>query len=381
MATYKVIQDIEADDKLIGPLTLRQSVYGFITGCLLFMTYFVIAKGAAFMAIFFLPPAAIGAFFAFPWSHEQSTEVWALARIRFMFKPRRRIWDQSGIKELVTITVPKRMEQIYTDGLSQTEVRSRLNALASTLDSRGWATKSAPSSYAYSFAQGDSDRLLAVDAIPQEVSPFGSEVYADMLDPADNHVAEQFDTMLNIQARTHHQQLINSFEQPQATVPPAPLAANTPAALAGQTSPAAPADFWFLNDQSSSSSPMAPLVVPGQAPTQLIVPEPVSPEEEQALVETLKQHEIGKAYEYSHLPKILPLAEREKLEKQEAEARAKELAAQAEKDLKNTSAMTEKPGAAILEFAGNNDLSVEAIARQAKKAQQQSDDEVVISLH
>ena len=381
MATYKVIQDIEADDKLIGPLTLRQSVYGFITGCLLFMTYFVIAKGAAFLAIFFLPPAAVGAFFAFPWSHEQSTEIWALARIRFMFKPRRRIWDQSGIKELVTITVPKRMEQIYTDGLSQTEVRSRLNALASTLDSRGWATKSAPSSYAYSFAQGDSDRLLAVDAIPQEVSPFGSEVYADMLDPADNRVAEQFDTMLNTQARTHHQQLINSFEQPQAAVPPAPVAASTPTAPTGQVGPVAPADFWFLNDQSSSSSPMAPLVVPGQTTTQTISPDPVSSEEERALVETLKQHEIGKAYEYSHLPKILPLAEREKLEKQEAEARAKELAMQAEKDIKNTSAMTEKPGAAILEFAGNNDLSVEAIARQAKKAQQQSDDEVVISLH
>ena len=27
MATYKVIQDIEAEDKLIGPLTLRQFIY------------------------------------------------------------------------------------------------------------------------------------------------------------------------------------------------------------------------------------------------------------------------------------------------------------------------------------------------------------------
>lgn len=381
MATYKVIQDIEADDKLIGPLTLRQSVYGFITGCLLFMTYFVIAKGAAFLALFFLPPAAVGAFFAFPWSHEQSTEVWALARIRFMFKPRRRIWDQSGIKELVTITVPKRMEQIYTDGLSQVEVRSRLNALASTLDSRGWAIKSTPSPYAYSFAQGTSDRLIAVDTLPQEVSPFGSEVYTDMLDPADNRVAEQFDTMLSTQARTHHQQLVNSFEQPQAAIPPATYATNTTAAPTGQAGSAAPADFWFLNDQSATSATTTPLVVPGQMPTQMVAPEPVSPEEEQALVETLKQHELGKAYEYSHLPKILPLAEREKLEKQEAELRAKELAIQAENEQKNTSAMTEKPGAAILEFAGNNDLSVEAIARQAKKAQQQSDDEVVISLH
>jgi len=30
MATYKVIQDIEAEDKLVGPLTLRQFIYAAI---------------------------------------------------------------------------------------------------------------------------------------------------------------------------------------------------------------------------------------------------------------------------------------------------------------------------------------------------------------
>jgi hypothetical protein len=69
------------------------------------------------------------------------TEIWALAKINFLFKTRKRVWDQSGIKELVTINVPKKIERILTDGLSQSEVKSRLNALASTLDTRGWAVK------------------------------------------------------------------------------------------------------------------------------------------------------------------------------------------------------------------------------------------------
>ncbi len=30
MSTYKVIQDIEAEDKLLGPLTLRQFIYAAV---------------------------------------------------------------------------------------------------------------------------------------------------------------------------------------------------------------------------------------------------------------------------------------------------------------------------------------------------------------
>src|SRR3954470_14920168 len=123
MATYKVIQDIEAEDKLLGPLTLRQFSYAGITVFFLWLSYFVVIHHAAFLIAFIAPFALFSGFLAFPWSREQPTELWALARIRFILKPRKRVWDQSGLKELITITVPKRIEHIYTDGLSQTEVR------------------------------------------------------------------------------------------------------------------------------------------------------------------------------------------------------------------------------------------------------------------
>src|SRR5665213_108836 len=121
MATYKVIQDIEAEDKLLGPLSLRQFIYAGICVLCLYLSFLTLTKHVGFLIVVFAPVAIFTGFFAFPWKLNQPTEIWALAKIRFLLKPRRRIWDQSGVKELVTITAPKRIESNYTNGLSQTE--------------------------------------------------------------------------------------------------------------------------------------------------------------------------------------------------------------------------------------------------------------------
>src|ERR1700752_5034677 len=112
MATYKLIQDIEAEDHILGPLTLRQFIFALVTAFLLYINFLCYAQHVAFLMVLFMPPALLTGFFAFPFGRDQPTEIWALAKLRFWFKPRQRIWDQSGVKELVTITVPKRVERI-----------------------------------------------------------------------------------------------------------------------------------------------------------------------------------------------------------------------------------------------------------------------------
>ena len=141
MATYKVLQDIEAEDTLIGPLTLRQCIYAGIAVIGGYLSFVLISRGVGYLSVVFLPFILGGLFFAFPWSKQQTTEVWALAKVRFFLKPRKRIWNQSGVKELVTITAPRRAPKNYSRHLSPTEVQSRLRALADTIDSRGWAVK------------------------------------------------------------------------------------------------------------------------------------------------------------------------------------------------------------------------------------------------
>ena len=46
MATYKVLQDIEAEDKLIGPLTLKQFVFAIMTFGLGYLQFAMINSGA-----------------------------------------------------------------------------------------------------------------------------------------------------------------------------------------------------------------------------------------------------------------------------------------------------------------------------------------------
>jgi PrgI family protein len=158
MATYKVIQDIEAEDKFLGPLTLKQFIFacgGTFFGWLCFVS---VVKGFWPAVVIFGPLMFAGFALAFPWSKDQPTDVWLAAKFRFHFGAKKRIWDQSGVHQLVTVTAPKKIEKILTNSLSQHEVKSRLQALAETIDSRGWAVKNAglPESYG-----SYSDRLVA----------------------------------------------------------------------------------------------------------------------------------------------------------------------------------------------------------------------------
>ena len=105
MATYKVIQDIEAEDKLLGPLSLRQFIYAVIVIVLGFVA-FTLGQIQFLLVLPFIPPIMFFGLLAAPFGQDQSSEVWLLAKIRFMFKPRRRVWDQSGLSELVTVTAP-----------------------------------------------------------------------------------------------------------------------------------------------------------------------------------------------------------------------------------------------------------------------------------
>jgi hypothetical protein len=350
VSQYKVIQDIEAEDKLVGPFSLRQFIYAGIAAVCIYLGVICVSKGAAFMLVVLLPPAIFCAFFAWPWSPDQPTEVWALARIRFYFKPRRRIWDQSGVKELVTITAPKKVEHNFTNGLSQTEVKSRLAALADTIDSRGWVVKNSLvnlSTNQYGAVAADSDRLVSYSNLPQEVSNFDVHASDDILDEQNNPIAQQFDQMIQTSTRTRRAQIQNELRS-QGVAPA------TPQPQPGQ-------NLWFLNqNQPTAAAPSAP------AQTD------VTPDEEARLTEELKSHHQRQIPpSYSHLKNITPLSQQP--------------AATAQPALPtDTKPTPPAPDPAILNLANNNDLNVATLAREAHKARepkQPPDDEVVISLH
>jgi hypothetical protein len=364
MATYKLIQNIEADDHILGPLTLRQFVFALITAFLLYLNFLCIAKGIPFLLLFLLPPTALMAFFAFPFSGDQPTEIWALAKIRFMFKPRQRLWNQSGVKELVTITVPKKVERVYTDGLSQIEVRSRLKALANTIDSRGWAVKnvSADTYVHNAFDTTDSDRLVNVNDMAQEVPAEEQPVDFDMFDGSSSAIAQQVDSMMDQSAKARRQTLL---DQMSAAAPAPVMAAPATVTQQGQSQPA---DYWF------AQSP-----VPTAAPAQPVIPAPVvdnslSPAEEQAIDDQLHQRADTVHASYNNMRTLQPAGPRSQTNVQPPVA-APVAAAIPVPAVSRPPA----PDPAILSLASNDDLSVATLAREAQKSK--GDDEVVISLH
>jgi hypothetical protein len=361
MATYKVLQDIEAEDKLIGPLTLRQCIYAAMAALAGWLAYLVVSKGFPFVAVAFLPFIIFGVFFAFPWSKQQSTEVWALAKIRFALKPRRRIWDQTGVKDLVTVTVPKQVAGPSISDLSETEVRSRLKALADTIDSRGWAIKNVPvgmynQPYSFENSATTSDRLVEATNLPQEVPTYTTTASEDMLDLANNPLAQQFEAKISASSTAHHQQLIsamNTSAQPQ-------LAADD-----GQ-------NHWYM------SGPTQPAVaLPGVAGSQATTALPVSGQLPQAATPTSDEIALAEEIKHkqelydsprtaSHLRTIQPLS---------AAPAPPRVTAQ-----NPAPSVTAAPSPAILELANNNDLDVATIAREAQHRNPDASDEVVVSL-
>lgn len=210
MATYKLIQDIEADDKLIWQLSFRQFVYALIACAFLYFSYLFLSHGATIMIIFTLPVALFNGFLAYPFGKDQPTEVWALAKLRFLIKPRKRIWAQSGVKQLVTVTVPKRVEVNLTNGLSQEQVKSRLQALADTIDSRGWTVKNVSGVYQSPLSE-DTDRLISAGTL--ETSDPDDVIQAkDILDINESPIAKKMDELLTNNSNQHRQELIESLD-------------------------------------------------------------------------------------------------------------------------------------------------------------------------
>lgn len=213
MAQYKVLQDIEAEDHILGPLTLRQFIYAVIAVFFLYISYLVLSKNVPFLLALFFPPVLIFGFLAYPFGRDQPTEIWALAKLRFFFKPRKRVWSQSGIKETVIITAPKHAEVQLTDGLSQNEVINRLQALALTLDSRGWAIKSSTLvTPLQNRDQQQDDRLINLGNIPKPVEDFNSNPEDDMLDQTSS-VSQHMNDLIIESDKEHRQKIITSLSQ------------------------------------------------------------------------------------------------------------------------------------------------------------------------
>lgn len=339
MATYKVLQDIEAEDKLVGPLTLWQFIYAAIAALCVYLSVLAVTRNMALFLVILVPIILVAGFLAAPLGKDQPTEVWALAKLRFFIKPRKRVWDQDGMNELVTITVPKKIERVLTDGLSQHEVRSRLSALAATIDSRGWATKNvninlvSPNLPMYD----QSDRLISAAELPTNVVETDIRPDDDILDETANPLAYNVEQMVE-RARDDYRSSIMQR-----------LANNQSASETPQTA-AAPDARWFAPPSEQMSSPFVKQPMPQAQPT----PDAVN---EAAISDQLRASKAA-APDARYKQHMTNIATPDQIE---AKRRADEAAAARQQ-------MTIEAQTAILkEYSKRDDLTVDTVSRQANQ--------------
>jgi len=140
MATYKVPQDVEADDKLIGPFSFRQFIY-LIAVVLAGVAAWGLAQLFIGLVIIPLPIIIFFGALALPLRKDQPMEVYMAAMVSYLLKPHQRLWDPEGIETVIEITAPKTYEESRTKNLSQDEAQQRLSYLANIVDSGGWAIR------------------------------------------------------------------------------------------------------------------------------------------------------------------------------------------------------------------------------------------------
>ena len=91
MATYKVPQDVEAEDKLLGPFTFRQFIYLLISaaGIAIIFGLFQIFP---LLAIIPIPFTFFFLILALPLKKDQPMEVYLASIASFYLKPNTRRW-------------------------------------------------------------------------------------------------------------------------------------------------------------------------------------------------------------------------------------------------------------------------------------------------
>lgn len=345
MASYKVAQDVEADDKLLGPFSFRQFIYLVIA-----VMAGIIAYG---LSRLFLPllviPVPIIVFFlalALPLRKDQPMEIYLAAIVSYYVKPRQRIWQPDGVHSLIDITAEQTEDKQLTKSLSTDETEARLAYLATLADTQGWSIRHAPT-----------PQTSMVNDVYNEAQS-APDSFAD-----DSGLAQSFDSMIDKADLARRQEMMDRMHSPTPQAPsptPAQIVSPTPLQSQQQTTPSlAPSDDSVAYNPypSMRQHVVSPNGTPPPTPTQTV--QPVDQTTLDATTATPQPPAPATPVEPpSTQQPTQPVAEPE-----------------------TTSENQLSPD--IINLANNKDLSVETIAREAHRIEEKShhdDDEVVISL-
>ena len=106
MGQYKVPLDIEAEDKILGPLSLRQFIYVIIGLLWAGLMWLLFSKIIVLMILLIVPITGFFLLLGFGRRQEQNFESYFVAVLQYFVVPRIRVWD----KDLTQVELVKKVD-------------------------------------------------------------------------------------------------------------------------------------------------------------------------------------------------------------------------------------------------------------------------------
>lgn len=393
MAQYKVPQDVEADDKLIGPFSFRQFVYllvaaGLVALCIPLFNIFPLLIILPAPFILFLLALSL------PLKKDQPMETYLSAVLSYYMKPHNRLWEPGEPESIIVITAPKKTDDVHLKDLNQDEAMHRLSFLADIVDTEGYAIKGASSNGVREDVLAEANATK--DIFEVQNTAFSQQNFQQTSDTRHNELVNQMRNAIannnqfqsaSIVAHNGQPQPQPQFQQPMPQQPQYPNYASAEPVV-----PVAPVTPLPQYQQPMQPQPIAQ-TPPPEFVTEAMQPQQSEPEQiEDSLPTSTNPLADESVSDNSNIIKPdLPIPEEvvEQIAEEEApktEYIPADIAAHLHDDDSQSGRIEQQsnpttPSQDIIDLANNSDFSIETIAQQAKRINEKQDNEVYISLH
>lgn len=380
MAQYKVPQDVEADDKLIGPFSFRQFIYllvaaGLVALCIPLFNIFPLLIIIPMPFIFFLLALSL------PLKKDQPMETYLSAVLSYYMKPHNRLWEPGEPESTIVITAPKKTDEVHLKDIDQDEAMHRLSFLADIVDTEGYAIKNASNNGVREDVLAEANATK--DIFEVQNTALSQQTFQQTSDTRHNELVNQ---MRNAIANSNQfqgaaivthsgQSQPQQMQQPQypnyaSAEPVVPVAPVTPLPQYPQPMTPQP-EFVTQAIRPQQNQPEQPIEAES-APSNPLTNQPVSDNANIIKPDLPIPEEVAGQVAEKESPKTgyIPA----------------DIATHLHDDNMPSGRIEQQPNQTtpsqdIIDLANNSDFSIETIAQQAKRINEKQDNEVYISLH
>lgn len=359
MAEYTVPQDVEAEDKLLGPFSFRQFLYLIVMVAGIGVAW-LLGNMLLPLAIIPLPIIIIFGALALPIRKDQPMETYLVALVNFYLKPHKRLWTPGQPESTIQISAPKKAEGPYKRNLSADEVSHRLSYLSNLVDESGRIMEGGTNSLqasVFAEAAGTKDMYEAAatnTTLNQSIESANEvrhkELVAKMAEMIKTSEPETFDNMptMDQSASVVLAPAPAVIEEPLPTILP-------PDTIASAPEPSATPSITTLQDGRSRVAPTYASKATAIHDTTTIIPDSAPAAQAASLAPT-----PGSA------PIVTPVTQA--------------LSSTPVSVTTVQAPAAPAPNAAMQNLVEQKDLSIETIAGQAKRVKEQQGSEVFVSL-